>query len=87
MIGAVAATESHLRFPRLLTAAGVTPARAVGLAAHRGDGKEEEEEQRALGNGYLAVSQNGQFSGSPWSQLTRECQRFGHPPRLNHQPC
>ena len=87
MIRTVAATESHLRFPRLLTAAGVTPARAVGLAAHRGDGKEEEEEERALGNGYLVVSQNGQLSGSPSSQLTRECQRFGHPPRLNHEPC
>jgi hypothetical protein len=21
---------------------------------------------------------------SPWSQLTSECQRFGHPPRLNN---
>jgi hypothetical protein len=24
---------------------------------------------------------------SPWSQLTSECQRFGHPPRLDKQPC
>jgi hypothetical protein len=22
----------------------------------------------------------------PWSQLTIECQRFWHPPRLNHSP-
>jgi hypothetical protein len=24
---------------------------------------------------------------SPWSQFTSECQRFGHPPRLDKQPC
>jgi hypothetical protein len=23
---------------------------------------------------------------SPWSQFTSECQRFGHPPRLDKQP-
>ena len=31
----------------------------------------------------VQVSQKQLVVESPWSQLTSECQRFGHPPRLD----
>jgi hypothetical protein len=34
-----------------------------------------------------AVSQSKRLVvETPWSQVTSECQQFGHPPRLNNSP-